>query len=304
MEDRLLFDWLSVTFDFSDVSEYLAYIGFTSLEFIDLYGMYGYQKRFYCDGISIHYDGTKEQGIWLDVSGQGCRTLESIEGFDWFKFLSYIVDSGFVKNFTRVDVAFDDFNGALRFNNLIPDTQPESKSYVSKFKSFEITQTSEGTTIYHGSKKSDIRFRIYDKGAQSKKDYHWTRFEIQLRDLHADSVVKNYISGVSISSIFFGVVNSYLRYIEPRSATRVERCVNAAYWDNFLQSKNKINLLSNVSEEYTTNDLNKFVLGQAGNSIRTFIEIYGSDALLSSLYDDKKILSKKQQRLIVKATSI
>lgn len=300
MEDRLIFDWLSVTFDFDDVGTFLQFIGFDSMEFIDLYGMYGYQKRFYYEGVSIHYDGGSSQGVWLDVSGQGCRTLEALDGFDWHSFLTLISASGYVKNFTRLDIAFDDFSGLLLFDDLIPDTQ--NRNYVSKFSAFEILQSSEGSTVYHGSKKSDIRFRIYDKGAQMSAPYHWTRFEIQLRDAHAMGAVENYIAGYSVSTIFFGVINNYLRYITP-DASRKERCTMAEYWQRFLQSEKKITLLSKVDAEYSLSDLNNFVINQAGNSIKTFIEIFGTDAFLETLYEKPAMLSKKQQQLIEKSQS-
>ncbi|MGN1319363.1 MAG: hypothetical protein ACI4VF_10150, partial [Lachnospirales bacterium] len=84
------------------------------------YGCKGYADRYYFNGISIHCNGSPNgrfgkpiEGVWLEMSGEGCRTFESYGNADWNNLFDYCNRNELNITMNRIDLAYDDFIGLL-----------------------------------------------------------------------------------------------------------------------------------------------------------------------------------------------
>ncbi len=76
-------------------------------------GMHGYMDWLTFGGVNIHYNGREDMGVWLEMSGQGCRTFESFGSGDYDGLFCYVLENPEELHITRLDVAFDDHTGIL-----------------------------------------------------------------------------------------------------------------------------------------------------------------------------------------------
>lgn len=89
---------------------------------------------------------------------------------------------------TRVDTAFDDFDGVrnLALARCMYETGEFDYSFAGerkrpKFRAFEATP-GEGNTFYVGQSSSEKQLRVYEKGKQlGDPDSPWVRWELQMR---------------------------------------------------------------------------------------------------------------------------
>jgi len=302
-ENIIIYDWLSFTSKIHNVEQIKEIIGFTNVTFYEIYGFYGYSKRITYEGVSILYDGhSPNMGIMLDMSGQGCRTFETLGTGDWESLFELIKHNQSEKlmNISRLDIAYDDHEGILDIPEICADT--EAKRYISRTRNFEIINSSKGKTVTHGSKSSGVYIRIYDKARERGHTdcRHWVRLELQLRDRNALGFIKN---DTEIGRKFLGVIYNYLRYITPsKTDTNKRRWVDTAYWQKFIQSTEKISVHQKVGMDYNELSLEAFVLHNSGNSINVFRKIYGDKNLLRALdiKDEIAIYSQKQINLMEK----
>lgn len=296
MDNRILFDWFSCTFDVRNPYFVTELLGMETVVWQEIQGMYGYKKRLYYDGISIHFDGSLDQGVWLEMSGRGCRVFEDFSCWEWLSFIAEIVENTPVKNITRVDIAFDSFDDSLDLNVLFQDTY--ALNFVSKFHDYEINLGNKGITIYHGSPKSMVRFRIYDKAAESCTEYSWVRVEVQLRSERAFEFINEYLSCQNLSELYLGLVLNYLRYVEPNGDSNKRRWPLTAYWSNFCGSVSAVNIVSQIGSEYSYENLQRFVVNQAGGAIKTMIKLLGVDEFMDLIVNSHSQLNPKYQSLI------
>lgn len=300
-ENLILIDWFTFTvrgLDLSYVKEILLGLS-VSWEEIERY-MNGYPKRLYFGGISIMYGGTDEMGICVNFSGQGCRTFETYSCITWNDLFAVVLSKCAVKtgNITRLDVAFDDHSGILNLTRMQHDC--EQDLIVSKFRKWSIEYGSDRSMcIYHGSKKSDIMIRIYDKAVERgyDDDTHWVRVEMQLRDDLASSFVKQLLN-MDVGTLFSGTLVNYLRYVEPADDLNKSRWPLAPYWDALINGVNAIRLWSAPGVDYNMTHLENFVIHQTGNAIRTYIKIAGSSRFFNQLHELDAPLSTKYKRLL------
>lgn len=214
-ENIVLIDWLSITTKELDEYGVCSLLGMDAVPWELVKGARGYQDRLYFGGISIHYNGREDMGVWLEMSGQGCRTFESV-GTGEFDRLFDFVRKGH-GNITRLDVAYDDHTGLLPLDDIVEDTL--QGRFVSRSRFWDVNISSVGKSLYHGSPKSDIRIRIYDKAAERHcaEGEHWVRVELQLRDQRALRFIS--LDG-DIGFNFAGVVCNYLRYVIPEETEK------------------------------------------------------------------------------------
>ena len=76
-DNKILIDWLSFTSKIHSPESIIDMLGLTGCKFTLTYGMQGYQDRLIFDGISIHYNSCRNEGVWVEMSGQGCRAFET-----------------------------------------------------------------------------------------------------------------------------------------------------------------------------------------------------------------------------------
>ena len=279
MENCILYDWLTFTTKCDGIGSLISLLGLESVTFEDMpRGRNGYRSMMTFEGISILYDGRDDMGICVDMSGKGCRAFETYSTSSWDDLFSVILDDAY--NVTRLDVAFDDHTGLLDIDVLRDDT--DDHHYVSKSRKWEVDYGSEGITIYHGSKKSDMLIRIYDKAAEQVVDGHWVRVEMQMRDDIATGFLTG-MPGDTLGSHFCGVLCNYLRYVEPQDDMNMSRWPMTEYWENFLQTVQRIRCWSAPGVDYNLSHLSNYVINQAGNALDCYLKIFGVDDLIREL---------------------
>lgn len=310
-DNKILIDWVSFTSKIDSDASIFDVLGLSSLKshFQLIYGFQGYKSRFYFDGISIHFNHPKNEGVWVEMSGQGCRNFEtfsSISFSDLFKSILYNQDNGDY-HVTRLDVAYDDFHGVIplkRFSEQILD-----EYFVSRFssKSCTVTQAAgrQGITCDLGSRSSDLKFRIYDKAFQlgyfeeiENQGFSWTRWEAQLRDDRASNFMHSVIDQ-EIGKVFGGVILNYFRVVDVNTTDSNKRRWNTSKWFlKFLGNVEKISLYTPCKTDYNIYKCERYVYTQAGNAIDTLIRIKGVDKFVEELRASKSETTPKYKDLL------
>lgn len=275
-DDLILFDWLSFTSKHHSPDSIIDLLGFDHIVFAPIKSARGYTDRLYFEGVNIFFGGRDE--IWIEMSGQGCRAFETHGLGNWHELLEELVST---KDYhlTRLDIAFDDHTGLIDLNRLFQETYEQN--YVSKFKAWDIRMSNKGITIYHGSEQSDIRFRIYDKARERKREGegHWVRFEMQLRDDKATTFINKMILQ-PVGEVFAGVVNHYLRYVVPSKDSNKRRWSVADYWFDLVGAAARQSLFVSPGTDYNIEHLERYAVGQAGAATAAYIDIVGVDHYL------------------------
>lgn len=268
-ENIVLFDWLSVTTKILQPEQIIHALGMGNVPWQEIRGAKGYRDRKYFNCISIHYNGRPEMGVWLEMSGQGCRAFESLSKLGWLGLFQIIFQFGM--NITRLDVAYDDHTGILPIRRIAWDT--DRNEYVSKFNWHGVHLTSDGTSVEFGGKQSRVRIRIYDKAAERKIiGEHWVRVELQLRDERAVEFMN---LTEPIGRAFLGVVLNYLRFVDPSTDSNKWRWPMKDYWRNLVEDVERISIYTTPGMEYNEERCRNYVVNQAGNAIDACLRMYG-----------------------------
>ena len=292
----VLIDWVSISTKELDKDGVIALLGFGEIPWQSIKGMYGYQDRLNYEGVNIHYNGRDDMGVLLELSGQGCRTFESLGNGDFERLWKFVLSGH--GNITRLDIAYDDHSGILDMDKLFSDSY--TFNYVSKSDSFDFQFSNKGKTIYHGSEKSEIRLRIYDKAKERhcEEGTHWIRAEFQLRRDRARKFLE--LDG-TYGERFAGIMLNYLRYVEPQEDDSNKwRWPLTDYWAEFLQDAVRISLYEKPGMEYNIDRLDNLVFHQLGNAVNTAMQIYGYKGFMDKLRDMRPKPNPKYDLLINK----
>ena len=277
--NKIIFDWLSFTSKVHTPHEIIQLLGFEKLPFTETTGAKGYKKRLYYDCVSIHFDGRTE-GIWVEISGQGCRVYETHGKGDYEYIFAFLLSNTDCMNITRLDVAFDDFEELLNMDRICHDVV--NQNYVSKFNAWESIQTNKGNSVLLGSRTSECLIRIYDKAKERgfEDGRHWIRIEFQLRRERALEFITQYQNN-DIGYLFNGILNNYVRFVEPSETdTNKNRWETAEYWQKLLDHSIQISIYEKPGTEYNLYNLEQYCIHQAGNAIDCMIQIRGVDGFL------------------------
>lgn len=290
--NKIIYDYLSFTTKIHSISNVVDILGLHDVNFQNLRGFYGYKDRMYYDGIHIHYNGSEEMGICVEMSGQGCRNFETLGTGDYDSVFALILEHYSDKsneremNIKRLDVAYDDFDGVLDLPLLIQETQKHN--FVARFNDWQCIVGNKGNSVNHGSNKSDVYIRIYDKKMERNRDdlEHWVRCEMQLRSVCALGFIK--LNG-DIRKNYFDVLNNYLRYILPSdNVTNKSMLVTAPYWLNFMESFDTKSIFAKPGVEYNISNLDNLVFNQMGGAVSTMIDVMGVDDFVNELKQRQK----------------
>lgn len=248
-ENRSLFDWASFTFKLNNPRDIAEIIGLDPSLFSESpFGFSGYRKSLKLGNISIYFDGREDMGCHVEMTGQGCRLYEGYFSETPWQELFQAVFAANAK-FTRLDIAIDNVDGTLTLDKIWNAIELHDNSVRTQFGewrkimkgSFEKGKLITGNTIYLGSSKSHIQFRIYDKAQESGVAGHWIRFELQLRDKRAHEAARLFASGESIGTLATGIINTYFAIINDDDSNK-SRCSMQSWWSEWLQSTEKIRL--------------------------------------------------------------
>lgn len=293
-ENIVLYDWLSFTSKIHTPDELIAALGLSHVPWTETKGARGYRDRKYFSCISIHYNGRDDMGVWVEMSGQGCRTFESLSKVGWNGLFQFIQRNDL--HMTRLDVAFDDHTGILPLDKIVEDTQ--AGNYVSRMNYWETVQSSKGVTVQIGSPQSKVLVRIYDKAAERghESSVHWVRCEMQLRDSRAAEFIR---IDMPIGEAFAGVLLNYLRFVEPDEMdSNKSRWLMREYWAALVGGAQRISIFTAPGMEYNEERCRNYVVNQAGNAIDACIRMYGIDEF-ESMIENRKIMKNPKYDLVV-----
>lgn len=266
-------------------------------------GFYGYKKSYSCGGIRICFGGSDT--VMVDLTGEGCRLLESVnKDLNWLELIVHV--SSFQRhNFSRLDIACDTF-GLLDMSQIIRYTL--HKRYVSRWKLTPRVVQGREETVDFGSPQSRTMLRIYNKTLerQCKLDEkvdvpaNWVRCELQFRNDAVDSFIREWLECIDISQVYFGIMANQLRFVRnrPEHETNLERLVTVAWWRRFLDNSNPIRLAYKGGLEYNLQSLEQYVYIQASSSIKALLVLsdWDVDKLLGMVAHRE--MNDKQQALI------
>lgn len=261
VENRSLLDWVAFTIKVDDPLAVLETINLPPSLFTDSpIGFSGYRKSLRFSNICVYYQGREDMGCHVEISGQGCRQLEAqFDDNPWQQlFASVLASQG---KFTRLDLEIDNVDGALCLDKLYQAVQDLSqvRTLFGEWRriqkgSFHEGQQVEGETIYLGSSKSHVMFRVYNKAQESGVDGHWIRFELQLRDKRANEAAKLFAADGNVGTLAIGIINNYFAIIANDDAN-VSRCTLQSWWSAWLQSTEKIRLTTEKAMKYVDDSM-------------------------------------------------
>ncbi len=288
-ENSILIDWLSFTTTAFSPQEIIELLGLQDKIWETKNGAHGYKERLWYDSISVHFNGREDMGVWCEMSGQGCRAYESEGANDYKSLFSLILNNDKV-HVTRLDVAFDEYDGILDISRVCSDTLKQN--YRSKMDYYSVQQSSSGQSLNIGSYQSDVMIRIYDKLAERLSKLksnidkerirdeipHWIRVELQLRDDRAKEFIRHLSEhNREIGATFTGVLRNYLEYGYWRNdnddGERRFCCYN--YWEKLLNGAQALSIYVTPGVDYNLARCQRFVTEQSGNAIDTLFKIYG-----------------------------
>lgn len=282
MKSKVIYDWVSITSKIHSPEGFIRLLGFEKVSWQSIKGMHGYRDRYYYNCISIHYNGRDDMGVWLEMSGQGCRVFETIGNGDYEGLFAEVHENPDEMRITRLDVAFDDLDGILDMDELVQDTR--AGNYVAKAKAWQITESNKGQSIVIGAPSSDVLIRIYDKAMErgiTDRSKHWIRCELQLRD---DRCRQFTLLNMPFGEAYAGVLHNYLRYVCPDTEdVNKWRWPLTDYWANLLNGAARISIYEKPGMEYNLARCENYVYNQAGNAIDALIDIYGIEAFYKNL---------------------
>lgn len=271
---RILIDWLGFTFNSDDISVYHVldffegYLGIDRKAFKPGRKNYeGYASSLVFENINIYYEGSSNQGIHVDLTGQACRFLDYYfqklrvqdqnsllkdrmwRVHNWNDLLMLLFEDERIK-FTRLDIACDDMSGYIDIMHVFQKCL--AGEMTMKFRSwtpygkFDSDGKSNGLTLYFGSDQSDIQCTFYEKNKQLNLDYHWTRIELRFYKKRALEMIKKILfTNHDIGIHFAGVLKNYLTFrIKNDKDSNKRRWKVAPWWDTFLAGVPRLQIAS------------------------------------------------------------
>lgn len=267
-------DWLAFSLSFDDETveldkRILELLKYDFDEFEDIPGrffynrgatFYGYVNVFWNDSErAIHKNSSKTMTVVF--TGQGSTELAEKWNNDW-KTIFQLLRSyeGATVNFTRIDLALDDFDETVSFADI--EKKLEKGHYRSSKRSYNVVRTSDvnqkvlGETIYIGNARANsgsrgnVYARFYDKLAQYKSKNQlapaearksWQRYEISFSKKYASKVVDRFLRGENVDKIFKTSLRDLLEILTPKNGeTNKNRWYKTKWWEDFLKYDEKM----------------------------------------------------------------
>ena len=301
-ENRILFDWVSFTTRKHSVVELVELLDLKDCPFETVRGSKGFMWRQYFSGISIHYNENELQNsgdfIWLEMSGQGCRSYESYGSGDFEKLFSLVRSDPENIHLTRLDIAFDDMTGVFNIKQVCDEVRAEH--FVSRTSTYQSIYSNAGNAVYFGSKKSNVFIRIYDKAAERGYDgekFHWVRCELQLKDVNAKGFVDKFQDN-DLRELYLGVLKNYISFRIPTNDSNKRRWPQAEWWSKFLDNAVRISVWSKPGVDYNLSACERYVMTQPIGSIKTLVEIFGKEAFFEMIRKAPAPKNPKYKQLI------
>ena len=302
LKNRILYDWISFTSKKHSMRDIVDLLGMAACPFETVNGSKGFRYRQYFGGVSIHFNeeqiSTNVGFVWLEMSGQGCRTFETYGNGNYNALFELARSDPTNIHLTRLDVAFDDLTGLFDINKICDYTRLEY--FTARIQKYQAIYSNSGNSVQFGSRMSNTLIRIYDKAAERGYDntqFHWIRCELQLKDCNALGFADK-ARDVGIQETYLGVLKNYLMFREPGADTNKRRWSICEFWDSFLDDAIRLSLWSAPGVNYNLSACTRYVLTQPIGSIKTLIKIYGEESFLEMVRNAPQPKNPKYASLI------
>ncbi len=304
-ENRSLIDWAGFTLRILDPQQAAGIIGLDPSLFSPFsFGFSGYRKSLRCGNISIYYEGREDMGCHVEMTGQGCRQFEALfTGNPWPDLLQTVLAAQ--GKFTRLDVALDTVDGSLPLSRLVAAVEArQTRTLFGEWRRiqkgpFRQGDKIAGETLYLGSTKSHVLFRIYNKAQEVGIEGDWIRFELQLRDKRAQEAAR-LLTFSPVGTIAAGIIHHYFAVINADDSN-VSRCTLQSWWADWLQGAEKIRLGTAKAEKFV-DDTMHFIRKQYGPSLAMIRQHLGAQpfkAYVGELLEEgQERMSAKHERML------
>ena len=186
------------------------------------------------------------QGVSLNITGTGCRAMTEQDFYNLFALLK-----GYNVSYTRLDVAFDDFNQVMPADNMIASINDwfhgkdnaistrsrrvTSRIYLNNASINGFNFTSENFDL--GSNGSSQKLRMYDKRVEQSRDDvdYWKRLEFMLRHDKATNFINDYLQCKNIVVCYVKYLSDILRFLADGKNLIRSQIKNAPWWEQFLR---------------------------------------------------------------------
>ncbi len=324
MKLSVIIDWLEFTVLDSQLPLVLDTIGLDWDTFKPLKaGRFGYRNQVkWEDGsIFLMFNAKDEDinadtkinpktGVHVMITGQGCRQYSQRHDLTA---LIYRLNLLKHVNFTRIDLAVDDFESKIISYDRINKAALAGHftSRWSKWDEICSRQTSSndylGRTMYFGSQASDLFCRIYDKSLERKANAkeeknpkNWTRLEVVYKKDRAKKLVEHMISGEkTLGYVLRGSIKQYLRFLIPTTDKNKSRWPTVEWWAELLENVEKLQLTIK-KEAKTIEDMESWVDRQIAPTMAAIVRAQEGDLawLRSILAKGSKRLSQRHKDAI------
>lgn len=325
MKCQVLIDWLTFSVKEQDPDKVIqTYLGMDPSLFQDTgYSLMGYNKVKRFSDILVCSDGReddyfKDMGVCVSMSGNGCRTFETMSKLTLdlkdrqgtssvaFPALFQLLVSDTDANVSRIDIACDDRAGYLDMDAILTKTQTnEVNSRMTKRStviSFDGTQRN-GATVYIGASSSSFRVRIYDKALEQGESGHWVRVELVMRSKNANAFVEQMTASENVGKLAAQVINDKFSFIE-RDDSNITRCSVCSWWKDFVDELEAVRLVAREVIQHTVEQIGNWVEAQVGPSLAILFQTMGWRYLFELAKDSAERLSDKQISLVTDYNSL
>lgn len=258
-----------------------------------------------------------DMGIHFEMSGTGCRKLAerlSERGMSVRDYLLFLSDYG-VK-FSRIDIAYDDYNKMLDFELLeqkmkqgLVITQMRSSKHLdgyTKIESLGNEGNQKGVSLYFGNRASRAFIRFYDKKVEqlSKKKAvaedieSWQRYEVVLKKEKAEDFVEKYKTCEDLGKLYKQIIGGLVRFIDDTDSNK-SRCETSKFWKDFLGDETPLKLATKQADSDLFSVLEWFDKSVL-NSLIVLLVVAESEGIdfIGELAGSKRQLNIKQQNMI------
>ena len=316
MKCEVCVDWLTFSVKKDDPGEVIRdYLGLDPALFQDTgYSLLGYNKVLRFSDICVCYDPRqndffKNMGVCVSMSGNGCRSFETMSklGRDKqgresvaFPALFRLLAADETANVSRIDIACDDREGFLDMDEIIDRTRTNNinSRLLRRTINFSLNgKDKAGATVYIGAPSSDFRVRIYDKALEQGVDGHWIRVELVMRSANADAFVEGMTNSGNVGRLAAQVINDKFSFIE-RDDSNISRCTVCEWWQNFVDELDKVRLVSRKVIQHSVERIRNWIESQVGPSLYVLMKTMGIMDIYSIAASSAGRISPQQEALI------
>ena len=153
-----------------------------------------------------------------------------------------------------------------------------------------------------GSRQHGVYLRVYDKAAEQKakgvacdRDA-WVRWEFELRDDRAESLVNYIVDGIQLGTLFYGLLNNYVRLINLDNSN-VSRCSLLPEWADFTESVRPLRLYCPPAEK-TYYEKTNWIESQVMPTLAGVVMLDGYEWIEKHMDESIRRMSKPMKEIV------